>query len=276
MLSRPAISGGSREFLASCVCALLSLPVAAGVGCASSDTIDLGTGGAGGRGGIPFTSASTDESSSGDTASGNTSTSDTSTSSDTSSGGTGGGDASPTGVSLMGSTSTLQVGNMSGGIAANALCPMGQVLIGFSGALSAANGYIGKIRGQCGTLSISTSAPFTISVTTGASLSTYGTFAAAPWSSFCPVNQVVVGFEGRSGLLVDRLSLHCAPLIISGPPFTVATGFVSVLMSVGGAGGSPFSPVDCPDGQIATEARLRVGNGIDAFGLSCSTIALTF
>lgn len=285
MLSRPTVSSCSRWLLVCSIGPLLTLSVGGGAGCATSDPFDLGTGGAGGTGGIPYTTASTTTYGStymptGYTGSGGYTSSISSTgdssSSTTDGSTTGGGAEGPKGISLAGSTSTKQVGNPSGGSPADDRCPMGQALIGFTGALSNAGGYLGKVQGHCATLNLSTSVPYTITTTTGATLPEHGTFTAAPWSSLCPADQVVVGFEGRSGNLVDQISLHCAPLIISGPPYAVTLGSFSVLPSVGGAGGNPFSSIDCPAGQIVTAGHIRTGDGVDAFGLTCSNISLTF
>jgi cysteine-rich repeat protein len=48
------------------------------------------------------------------------------------------------------------------------------------------------------------------------------------------------------------------------------------LMPIGGNNGVPFPQTDCPAGQVATVQRLRASTGVDAFGLGCSAVALTF
>jgi hypothetical protein len=102
---------------------------------------------------------------------------------------------------------------------------------------------------------------------------TRGVQGTSAWSQTCPSNQLIVGFGGRAGALIDQLVLRCAPLIVTadGGGFTVSTGATTDLAAVGGTGGNPFAQTDCAAGQIASTARLRAGDGIDAFGLACTT-----
>jgi hypothetical protein len=125
-------------------------------------------------------------------------------------------------------------------------------------------------------LQLSPSAPYAISVSSGATLPLHGLKGQILWASTCPPNQVVVGFGGRSGLYVDQLLLRCAPLVVNGPPYTIARGTITALPPVGGTGGQPFPTTDCSAGQVATVSRILAGDYIDAFGLSCSTPALFF
>ncbi len=62
----------------------------------------------------------------------------------------------------------------------------------------------------------------------------------------CPQDQVIVGSSGRGGALVDAVTLTCAP------------------------------QTNCPMGQVATQQRLRSGDGLDAFGVGCSAIGLAY
>jgi hypothetical protein len=190
--------------------------------------------------------------------------------------GDGGGFPTPIGITLSGSTNTAQYGNLSGGTPYNDTCPAGQAIIGFEGSLVTAGGWHGQIQALCGTLQLSPSAPYTISVSSGATLPVQGAGGELPWVSTCPPNQLVVGFGGRAGLYFDQLSLRCAPLLVNGPPYTLSRGTITNLPSAGGTGGEPFPTTDCPGGQVAIGSRVRAGGYIDAFGLACSSPALRF
>jgi hypothetical protein len=154
-------------------------------------------------------------------------------------------------------------------------CPAGQVLIGFAGSLQAVNGAHGQIAGRCGALSVAAGSGggFDVRLTDGATLPTRGIGSASPWIRTCAANQVVVGFGGRSGSLLDRLVVRCAPLTLtpSGGGWTVAIGATTDLPAIGGTGGTAFAQTDCATGQIAAVARIRSGDSIDAFGLGCRT-----
>jgi len=175
------------------------------------------------------------------------------------------------GATFTGSDLTIQVGNTSGGTAFNDACPAGQALTGFAGSLSTAtaNAVNRQITAHCGIVQIAGTA---VTIQAGANLATRGSPGTFSWTSDCPTNQVVVGFSGRSGLLVDRIVLSCAPLVASaatsGSSLTVGTA--TGLTAIGGTGGTAFAAVSCPIGEVATMARVRTGDNMDAFGLACA------
>ncbi len=157
-------------------------------------------------------------------------------------------------------------------------CPAGQVVIGYQGYLHP-NGYHGKIQAQCGVPSISGSDPYTFTIVPGALTPLEGAQSnGVLWKLSCPTNQVVVGFSGRSGGLLDFLSADCAPLMITGAPgnYSVTIGSVTMLPGVGDTGGNAFPDTHCPAGEVATENHLRCGDGVDAFGIGCSMPVLTY
>ena len=80
----------------------------------------------------------------------------------------------------------------------------------------------------------------------------------------CPGDEVVKGVDGRSGLFVDALGLHCGSLRHLNATESVAP--------VGGDGGDPFE-FRCPDGTVGTGFAGRVGLKIDAAGIRCSDVA---
>jgi hypothetical protein len=185
-------------------------------------------------------------------------------------------DASPSGVviELVPGTNTAQRGSTTGGTAYNDACPTGQVLTGFRGSLVSANGYHGQIGARCGIPAVVTAGEgLAIEIHAGEVLPMRGLHNAAPWTRDCPANQVLTGFGGRGGFLIDQLTFRCAPLAITtdGATYTVTIGATTDLEPAGGNGGNAFTRVDCAAGQIASVARLRAGDGLDAIGLGCST-----
>jgi hypothetical protein len=141
------------------------------------------------------------------------------------------------------------------------------------------------------------SATFTVSASPGGSASMsldghgislgFGGDAFPPGSGFtgslaglpCPPGHAAVGFQGRSGALVDRLEVLCAPLELGTDPtgalyaYPLSTGEPVVSGgAVGGLGGSPFGPHYCPAGQVATGIVGRVGDDLDAFQLYCEQL----
>lgn len=158
-----------------------------------------------------------------------------------------------------------------GGTSYTDLCPNGQALIGFSGNLSWQDGYHGQLRGHCGEVGIvDQGGGAMVRVGAGAVLPPHGTLAAISWTRMCPADQVVTGFGGRAGLLVDQLTFRCAPLsaTLTGT-WTVTVGTAGELEPIGGGGGEAFARADCSAGQVAIGALVRAGDGIDSFALAC-------
>jgi subtilisin family serine protease len=169
---------------------------------------------------------------------------------------------------LAGADRTTQVGNLTGGVAFDDGCPAGQALVGFAGSLSTATGVHRQIAGHCGVIQI---VGTTVSIKAGATLPTRGKAGTSSWTRDCPANQVVVGFSGRSGLLVDQIAFSCAPLVASGSTSgsALTVGTSTTLAAIGGTGGTAFTTTKCLTGEVATLARVRAGDNLDAFGLAC-------
>jgi hypothetical protein len=174
---------------------------------------------------------------------------------------------------LVGSDSTAQAGNVTGGTAYNDACPAGQVLTGLGGSTTTTTtaALNRQITGHCGVVQISGA---TVTIKAGATLPTRGAAGLAPFTRDCPANQVVVGYSGRAGLLVDQIVLTCAPLSSTASAATGAALTVgattSTLAAIGGTGGTALTAVRCPTGEVATTTRLRAGDNLDAFGLACA------
>jgi hypothetical protein len=94
----------------------------------------------------------------------------------------------------------------------------------------------------------------------------------------CPAGHAIVGFQGRSGLLIDQLEPLCAPISLStnssGATYTypVVVGAPVSAGAAGGAGGGPFGPFFCPANQIATGYAGRIGDDMDAFSVYCESV----
>lgn len=183
----------------------------------------------------------------------------------------------PTGVALTGATSTTQFGNLTGGSAFADACPAGQAVIGYHGFL-ASQGWHGRIQTLCGTLSLGTGVTPTVTLDAGALLPLRGAVGVTEWARTCDTDQVVVGFAGRSGALIDQLTFVCAPLEISlqGQSYVITVGQTQQTAAVGGAGGNAFALTSCPAGAIATASNIRAGDNVDAFGLGCGSVSLVF
>jgi len=186
--------------------------------------------------------------------------------------------ATPTAVVLGPGVLTPQYGDSQLGVAHLDICPQGQVLVGFSGALK--NDGHATLQGLCGALKLAVADDaFVVEVGAGASLSARGGPGDTPWVRGCPAHRVVTGFTGRAGSGLEQLTLSCAPLVVSEAMdggFSVGVGPASPLQAIGGAGGLPFAQTDCPPGQVGSAQNLRADATIAAFGLGCAAVDLAF
>jgi hypothetical protein len=184
----------------------------------------------------------------------------------------------PTGFTFSGADETPLQGNVGGGNANEDDCPFGQVVVGYAGLL-AMEGWHGQIQAMCNVLDLQKNgSDYVVRLKPGATLPLRGFNGSEPWTSMCPKDQMVVGFEGRSGLYIDAFALHCAPLTITQSPdgYALSVGVVAIMASVGDTGGDAFPNTDCPMGEIATGSRIRAGDYVDALGLVCAKPLLTF
>jgi hypothetical protein len=156
-------------------------------------------------------------------------------------------------------------------------CPQGQVTIGYTGYVDTrAPASVGRIQTLCGTLSVTSTGSCQVTATPQAPLPMRGTVGTLMFDETCPANQVVVGFQGRSSVVLDQVGFLCAPLTISraGTRYTLAIGSTTATPRAGGTGGTAFVE-PCPDGQIARGTNVTIYGGfVGAFGLICGTPAL--
>jgi hypothetical protein len=104
-----------------------------------------------------------------------------------------------------------------------------------------------------------------------------GTSNQATVQYTCPMPAFLAGFAGRADASsLDLLLLSCAPILVAsnnvvslGPTVDSNTGVGSK------TNGTPFGPVYCPPGQIATSviSRGTPGSPPVAFGFGCSTLS---
>ena len=88
---------------------------------------------------------------------------------------------------------------------------------------------------------------------------------------FCSGGQVMTGFGGRAGAIIDRIGIRCAPLV-NGVPNTASTTDGA---NLGGMGGSDFGDFTCPTGTWVTGVSGDNGNGgwttsMAGVGATCS------
>jgi hypothetical protein len=148
------------------------------------------------------------------------------------------------------------------------LCPSGSVLVGFD--FSVQQAVVDGARGHCAVPRVANDG-VTIELDAGEALPWEGPDDAGNTPSFCPNNQVVVGFRTRHGLLLDQVAVRCAPLTIDAAK-VVSVGMRTTLASAGGDGGG-FDPVtDCSAGMVASGVTSHSDDFLDGFGLTCTTI----
>lgn len=177
-------------------------------------------------------------------------------------------------------TSTSLLGDLAGGTPFADQCPAGQAVVGLAGYLDeeGPGAWIGKLRVICGAIGLSKapSGSYAVTIGAGATLPIRGGTGTFSWTRVCPNNQVIVGFSGRSGRLVDQIVARCAELLVTGSAgaYALDIGPITDLPSAGGDGGQAFPTTDCPAGDVALLSNIRAGTYVDAFGIGCSTPSL--
>lgn len=172
--------------------------------------------------------------------------------------------ARPSAVVLERSAPSRQVGNTEGGDPYDDACGAGEAMVALEGNSVP---YVGRIRVVCGRLTLPEGAG-RVRVGSTRALATRGHLGGEPSRASCGDDEVVVGFEARAGALVDRIALRCAPLSVDGSG-AIVVGAATSGGSIGGSGGNPVGTTSCPSGGVARGARIRAGDGLDAFGLAC-------
>ena len=166
------------------------------------------------------------------------------------------------------SLNSVLLGNANGGQRFNDVCPAGQVLIGFAGAIRAQANYLGQLAALCGEVGFRPEGPTIqreMALATRGRLGGGGNFVLS-----CPDGHAVTGYGGRGGALVDEFFVFCSELELDGE--RVVPGNQIALPPAGGGGGRAVPNVFCADETIAIGGIIRAGDGIDAAGISCAPI----
>ncbi len=180
----------------------------------------------------------------------------------------------PVRLVLERTTNTSLAGNSSGGTLFDDLCDPGEAVVGIDGFYTSS---IDVLSVLCRPVALSFPGGVPTVTTTGIASRTLlrgtyqGPLASMGASAQCPDNQVVVGFRGFAGSLVDSLEMRCAPIVATPVPggLVFSLGTVTPSMLTGGTGGSPTGTISCGAGQIGGGGQIRASRAIDAFGLSC-------
>lgn len=166
---------------------------------------------------------------------------------------------------------TGSAGSTAGGVSFSDDCLTGEAMVGFEGVLGTDN-YITQIAVLCSPLRIEGDRVRTGATTT---LPRRGMNPGSAISLRYPADQLLVGFEGRAGGLVDQLRFACAPYTVAAADGgrVAVRGTVALTDPVGGSGGAPFARIACEDGA-AQGASIRAGDGVDSFALRCAAIVV--
>jgi hypothetical protein len=177
-------------------------------------------------------------------------------------------------IVLNGHSAGEQHGGLDVGIAYTDECSENQVVTGYRGSLTdPPTSGISSLLALCGELVARGSGAGEVTVQHVDALPERGRRTTAAWEQSCPVNGIVTGFSGRSGLAIDQIKIQCNRLILSPTPqggylVSLDPATIDVNPPVGGAGGSPFQGA-CPVGQVARGSNVRASDAVDAFGLIC-------
>jgi hypothetical protein len=85
----------------------------------------------------------------------------------------------------------------------------------------------------------------------------------------CAAGQALVGFNGASGAIIDRIAVRCADIVAG----VVDTANASDGAFVGGSGGSPFPAFTCPAGEWVTS--ISGNNGGSGFPNALASLTAT-
>lgn len=191
------------------------------------------------------------------------------------------GDASDGDASTMANETAL-LGRV-GGASYDDTCPAGQVMIGAEGGGVTSDFYTGvlsKFRVLCGTPKAPAGGSTVVTIEPGGAVpataaDAHGTVPATAAQVVCPVNQVVVGFQGKTVLkdfppvaaLPAYFEMLCAPLSASNGAVTIGTS-----ASGGGVGtnaGTSAGPLTCAGSTISVGMRVHSGQIVDGLIMRC-------
>jgi hypothetical protein len=203
-------------------------------------------------------------------------------------GGSGGSDAganscpgcpAPVGFGLSGTTATTYIGGPGAELFPD-LCPDDEVVIGYAGYGGndgTGSTYLQRLAAICGKVTVSAAAPYSITITESRQLPMRGQGGSVAFRTTCPPDEVIVGFDSKSGNYFMELSILCAPLAVTSGPggYALALGPATPEAAVGGPDGQKQPRTPCPAGQIARGNRMHAGLVVNAFSMACATPSLT-
>jgi hypothetical protein len=174
----------------------------------------------------------------------------------------------------LGATQSTELQGYSGAEATNLQdgCAPGAVVIGVNAGSDDGGGLdvVAQLQTKCGAPSVGTDGKITIAPS--ATLPLRGGISSPLHALDCPANDVLMGFDGHAGALLDQLSVRCAPLLLAGKAVTIGTP--TDIGPEGGAGGTPFPRTDCPAGMVAVGTNTALRNWVSGFGLICAPVGV--
>jgi hypothetical protein len=180
-------------------------------------------------------------------------------------------------VVLTGVGATPEIGEPRLEPSAEDQCPAGAAVVGFDvTATSGDSSYVARIRAVCGALVMTHAGSIGLEVGEMTALTVRGTGPGTTMALRCPKNQVVVGYDGRSGSWIDQLSFRCAPLLSTNKDTAVVLGPVTKIGPVGGDGGDQYGETDCGPSQVSVGSRARADFFVMTFALSCAKVSLRY
>jgi hypothetical protein len=179
-------------------------------------------------------------------------------------------------VTLADPTDSPLAAPSAGGSAFMDGCGASQVLVGVNGTTGASSG-LDSVEGVCAALSVQTGAAATITITPKETIGPRGQPGPMEQQARCAPDQVIVGFEGRSGRWLDELTFHCATLTMAaaGGDLSLAVDTVTTAtLPIGPGTNTAFPAISCPPGLLAIGMVGGAGSAVDRFGLRCARPAL--
>jgi hypothetical protein len=186
------------------------------------------------------------------------------------------GDVTPPTVSLGAPADSPIAAPSSGGSPFTGSCGAGQALVGVNGTSGGSSG-LDSVQGVCADLVVQTGATLKITTSQKGTIGPYGVAEAMMQQARCGPDQVIVGFEGRSGVWLDELTFHCARLMVttSGADVTIGVATVTTATAAIGPGQTAaFAALSCATGLLAIGMVGGAGSAVDRFGLRCARPSL--
>lgn len=162
-------------------------------------------------------------------------------------------------------------------------CGDNEVIVGYHGFFRDETGknlVHGKIQALCAAASISLkNGECVVEMGTTTPSPLRGSVGNREWTRMCPEGQVIVGYQGTTGMDIDRIFFTCAPLLIEPEKdgHSITLGQVTYLDQAGGDGGNYPYQDECPKDQVATTSVTHTSNILlNGLGMGCRTPSLVY